>query len=195
MLTLTRRRLLTVGASTIAAPFISVGSSVREAWSASSCGVSETPNMNITPDYKKGSSQRNSFLEPGLSGERLVLKGRVITTLCEPVAGLRIEFWHADVTGKYDAVGYKLRGHQFTDKQGGYYLETIMPGYYSPLRHIHFLIEPPVQGLSLAKPMSAVVDFPETERDFIPSRLSMVPPSAVSKEAGTLVAPYDIVLH
>ncbi|MCS6911073.1 MAG: hypothetical protein NZM11_11005, partial [Anaerolineales bacterium] len=53
-------------------------------------------------------------------------------------------FWHADDAGQYDNVGYKLRGHQFTDEQGRYTLETIVPGLYpGRTRHIHVKVQAP----------------------------------------------------
>jgi protocatechuate 3,4-dioxygenase beta subunit len=57
-----------------------------------------------------------------------------------------IDFWHCDDAGNYDNVGYKLRGHQFTDDQGQYTLETIRPGLYpGRTRHIHVKVQAPNQ--------------------------------------------------
>jgi protocatechuate 3,4-dioxygenase beta subunit len=56
----------------------------------------------------------------------------------------KLDFWHADSNGEYDNQGYRLRGHQFTDAQGRYRLETIATGEYSGrTRHIHLKVEPP----------------------------------------------------
>jgi protocatechuate 3,4-dioxygenase beta subunit len=54
-----------------------------------------------------------------------------------------LDFWQADASGAYDNAGYTLRGHQFTDSQGRYYLETVRPGEY-PGRtvHIHVKVQP-----------------------------------------------------
>jgi protocatechuate 3,4-dioxygenase beta subunit len=56
----------------------------------------------------------------------------------------RLDFWQADAKGEYDSAGYRLRGHQFADVQGRYYLETILPGLYSsrPIEHIHVKVRP-----------------------------------------------------
>jgi protocatechuate 3,4-dioxygenase beta subunit len=87
---------------------------------------------------------RASLIEPGTAGERLVITGSVFTRSCRPIAGAWLDFWQADAKGDYDNTGYTLRGHQFTDSEGGYRLETIVPGEY-PGRtpHIHVKVRPP----------------------------------------------------
>jgi protocatechuate 3,4-dioxygenase beta subunit len=83
--------------------------------------------------------ERNSLLEEGIQGTRMILVGHVLDQNCQPLPGARLDFWQADTNGEYDNIGYRLRGHQFTDAQGRYYLETILPGLYSsrPIEHIH----------------------------------------------------------
>jgi protocatechuate 3,4-dioxygenase beta subunit len=68
----------------------------------------------------------------------------VVNALCEPIAGARLDFWQADGAGEYDNAGYRLRGHQSTDVDGAYRLETVIPGIY-PGRtpHIHVKIFAP----------------------------------------------------
>jgi protocatechuate 3,4-dioxygenase beta subunit len=51
----------------------------------------------------------------------------------QPLNQAWIDFWQVDDDGAYDSSGYKLRGHQFTDANGRYRLETIMPRAYSIL--------------------------------------------------------------
>jgi protocatechuate 3,4-dioxygenase beta subunit len=77
-----------------------------------------------------------------MGGTRLVVEGFVLSTACAPVAGALVDFWQADDAGQYDNTGYKLRGHQFTDANGRYRLETIMPGLYpGRTRHIHVRVQ------------------------------------------------------
>ena len=46
--------------------------------------------------------------------------------------------------GNYDNVGFRLRGHQFTDAEGRYPLQTIVPGLYpGRTRHIHVKVQAP----------------------------------------------------
>ena len=119
------------------------------------------------PYYKPDTPQRNSLFEEGMSGTRLVLVGYVLDQNCQPLPNAWLDFWQADAMGEYDNSGYRLRGHQFTDAQGRYYLVTILPGLYSsrPIEHIHVKVRPeggqeitsqlyfpqqPVDGLTVA---------------------------------------------
>ncbi len=96
------------------------------------------------PYFKSGSPERESLLEPGVVGDRLNLTGRVLTRSGKPVAGVLLDFWQADGNGRYDNVGYMLRGHQLTDDQGRYRLETVIPGNYGGrTRHIHVKVQAP----------------------------------------------------
>ncbi len=105
-----------------------------------------TPPQTEGPYYTPDTPQRTSFLEAGITGTRLVVAGTVLATDCTPVAGALVDFWHCDDAGVYDNVGYKLRGHQFTDENGRYTLETIVPGMYpGRTRHIHVKVQAPNQ--------------------------------------------------
>jgi protocatechuate 3,4-dioxygenase beta subunit len=104
----------------------------------------ETPAQTAGPFYTPNTPERTSLLEEGLTGPILVVSGRVLTPNCEPIAGAILDFWHADNNGQYDNVGYRLRGHQFTDASGAYRLETIVPGLYTGrTRHIHVIVQGP----------------------------------------------------
>jgi protocatechuate 3,4-dioxygenase beta subunit len=77
-----------------------------------------------------------------MAGSRIVVTGLVLTTACAPVAGALVDFWQADDAGRYDNSGYRLRGHQTTDGDGRYRLETIVPGRYpGRTRHIHVNVQ------------------------------------------------------
>jgi protocatechuate 3,4-dioxygenase beta subunit len=94
------------------------------------------------PFFTPNSPERTSLLETGLAGTPMTLTGLVLNTRCLPVAGALVDFWHADDAGIYDNTGYKLRGHQFTDDQGRYTLETIVPGLYTGrTRHFHVKVQ------------------------------------------------------
>ena len=96
------------------------------------------------PYYKADTPQKNSLLEESMPGTRLILVGYVLDQNCQPLPNAWLDFWQADATGEYDNSGYRLRGHQFTDAQGRYYLETILPGLYAsrPIEHIHVKVRP-----------------------------------------------------
>jgi protocatechuate 3,4-dioxygenase beta subunit len=96
------------------------------------------------PYYKANTPERNSLIEERMQGTRLILVGYVLDQNCQPLLNAWLDFWQADANGTYDNAGYRLRGHQFTDAQGRYYLETILPGLYSsrPIEHIHVKVQP-----------------------------------------------------
>lgn len=98
------------------------------------------------PYYTPNTPERTSLLEPDIPGTKLVVTGYVLSTACQPVNRALIDFWHCDDAGAYDNVGYTLRGHQFSDEQGRFYLETIVPGVYpGRTRHIHVKVQAPNQ--------------------------------------------------
>jgi protocatechuate 3,4-dioxygenase beta subunit len=97
------------------------------------------------PYYRADTPERISLLEQGMQGERLVLVGFVLDQNCQPMPNAWLDFWQADANGEYDNNGYRLRGHQFTDSRGRYFLETIVPGQYGsrPIVHIHVKVQLP----------------------------------------------------
>jgi protocatechuate 3,4-dioxygenase beta subunit len=107
-------------------------------------GGEPTPRQTEGPYFKPTSPERASLLEPGMKGVRIVVTGVVRLASCQPVPRALIDVWHADDRGDYDNAGYRLRGHQFTDDQGRYRLETIVPGVYpGRTRHFHLKIQAP----------------------------------------------------
>lgn len=111
-----------------------------------SCPGSAAPTARQTegPYFKPDSPLRASLLEPGIVGTQIVVTGTVLSTTCQPIARALIDVWHADDRGGYDNTGFRLRGHQFTDDQGRYRLETIVPGVYvGRTRHFHVKVQPP----------------------------------------------------
>jgi protocatechuate 3,4-dioxygenase beta subunit len=91
-------------------------------------------------------NQLASLAEPGT---RLILSGQIQTLDCSAViANTLLDVWHANDAGTYDTVGYNLRGLTYSNAQGFYLFETILPGKYlngasyRP-RHLHFKITPP----------------------------------------------------
>jgi protocatechuate 3,4-dioxygenase beta subunit len=101
-----------------------------------------TPAQTEGPFFKPRSPQRTSLVEPGMTGTKIVVAGYVLTRACRPVRRALVDFWHADDRGQYDNTGFRLRGHQFTDDAGRYYLETIVPGLYpGRTRHFHVKVQ------------------------------------------------------
>lgn len=105
---------------------------------AQACRI--TPRQTEGPFFKRKSPERLSLVSGGSAS--LVLVGRVLTKDCKTVAHALLDFWHADDEGDYDNSGFRFRGHQFTDAEGRYRLETILPGAYSGrTRHIHVKVQ------------------------------------------------------
>jgi protocatechuate 3,4-dioxygenase beta subunit len=103
-----------------------------------------TPRQTEGPYFTPGSPPRASLLEPGHTGTRIVVAGRVLDTNCRPVARALLDVWHADDHGAYDNRGFQWRGHQSTDAEGRYRLETIVPGLYpGRTRHFHVKVQAP----------------------------------------------------
>jgi protocatechuate 3,4-dioxygenase beta subunit len=144
-----RRALQTLARSAAVTPLVAAWPTLARAQAlpaTPSCGANESPTASQTegPFYKRSTPQRSSLIEPGMTGERLMLTGQVLTTDCKPLPGAVLDFWQADAAGQYDNEGFRLRGHVIADAQGRYRLETIVPGGYpGRTRHIHVKVQPP----------------------------------------------------
>ena len=101
------------------------------------CDGKPTISLTEGPYYKEGSPERINIRSDD-SREILTLSGYVLDTDCEPIQNAWLDFWQTDAAGNYDNKGYKFRGHQYTDTNGFYILETAVPAEY-PGRtpHIH----------------------------------------------------------
>ena len=111
---------------------------------ACSDGDEPTARQMEGPFFKPRSPQRVSLLETGVTGTKIAISGVVLSTRCKPLAGALLDFWQCDGEGDYDNRGFRLRGHQFTDNDGRYRLETVMPGVYpGRTRHIHVKVQAP----------------------------------------------------
>ena len=120
-----------------------------------------TPPQTEGPFFTPASPERSSLREPGLAGTPLTVSGVVVSTGCEPVAGVLLNFWQADDAGAYDNEGFRLRGHQFADEGGVWRLETIVPGLYpGRTRHIHVKVQAPGQQI-----LTTQLYFPGEERN------------------------------
>lgn len=99
------------------------------------------------PYYSPNTPLRQNLLEEGIVGDKLMLEGFVLDTQCRPVTGAVLDFWSCDGEGTYDNKGMILRGHQFTDSNGYYRLQTVRPRYYAAgpfgnrTAHIHVKVQ------------------------------------------------------
>ena len=131
---------------------------------AQTCGVI-TPRQTEGPFFKTDTPRRISLIE-GKPAHRLVLEGQVLSPQCRPVPNALLDFWHADEQGAYDNKGFRYRGHQYTDAQGRYRLETIVPAEYpGRTRHIH--VKARAQGRRVLTTQLYFPDDPANARDFL----------------------------
>jgi protocatechuate 3,4-dioxygenase beta subunit len=147
-------------------------------------GDDPTPSETAGPFFRTHSPKRTSLLEPGLGGTKVVVAGRVFHQGCKPVAGALVDFWHADDEGEYDNEGFRCRGHQFTDAQGRYRLETVVPGLYpGRTRHFHVKVQAP-RGRVLTTQLYFPGE-PHNRRDFLyrPELLLAVAGGADARQA------------
>ncbi len=131
---------------------------------AQTCGVI-TPRQTEGPFFTPKSPLRASFLEGG-EKTRFALAGRVVSPDCKPLANALVDLWHSDEQGEYDNRGYRYRGHQFTDAEGRYRFETIIPALYpGRTRHFHVKVQP--RGGRLLTTQLYWPDEPANRRDGI----------------------------
>jgi protocatechuate 3,4-dioxygenase beta subunit len=149
---LSRRALIGAGASTLLAGLALRGAQAQQSLlpvtAQCSDGDEPTPRQTEGPYFTPNSPERTSLLEDGMPGERIALAGFVLDRSCRPVAGALLDLWHCDAAGQYDNDGYRLRGHQFSDAEGRFVFETIVPGKYpGRTRHYHVKVQAPGRNI------------------------------------------------
>jgi protocatechuate 3,4-dioxygenase beta subunit len=103
-----------------------------------------TPSQTEGPYFTPESPEKRDFASDAPGGDWITIAGFVLTADCNPVERALVELWHADQTGAYDTRGFKLRGHQFTDADGRWWFDTIVPGLYpGRTRHYHLKVQRP----------------------------------------------------
>ncbi len=109
------------------------------------CDSGPTPEQGEGPYYLAGTPERTSLIEADTQGEKLIVVGYVVNQDCFPIPHAWLDFWQADANGEYDLTGFTMRGFQFSDNKGRFYLETVLPGLYEsrPIRHIHVKVQAP----------------------------------------------------
>jgi protocatechuate 3,4-dioxygenase beta subunit len=138
--------LATAGVAGLSLPILRTESGAQTLSPTPACADDDEPTIELTegPYFTPNSPQKTNFREAGMEGTPIVLTGFVVTTSCKPVAKALVDLWHADNKGVYDNDGFRLRGHQFTDSDGGYRFETFVPGLYpGRTRHFHVKFQAP----------------------------------------------------
>lgn len=94
------------------------------------------------PFFLPGAPRRAVLAAAGDPGRPLAIRGRLLDRGCRPLPGAILEVWHADHRGAYDTRGFAHRGQLVTGDDGGYRVDTIVPGRYRNGRqlrpaHVH----------------------------------------------------------
>jgi protocatechuate 3,4-dioxygenase beta subunit len=107
-----------------------------------------SPAMTEGPFFVDEDLNR-SDITAGAAGVPLLLEVSVAGARrgCAPLAGVRVDIWHANAHGEYSDVGATrgqkfLRGYQVTDASGKVTFRTIYPGWY-PGRAVHIHVKTP----------------------------------------------------
>lgn len=140
-----RRRFLKSGSLITLASLVWPGRNASAAPGGGECEA--TTDDILGPYYLAGSPQTTQVAAPNEPGTRLFIGGIVLSNDClTPVPGARIEVWQANDAAVYDTTPtMKLRATLFSDENGAYTFDSIMPGaylngaQYRP-KHIHFRV-------------------------------------------------------
>ncbi len=160
-----------------------------------SCSGTPTPSNTEGPYFKPDSPERASLLgsDAQVDGVKLVISGQVLSTSCQPLAGALLDFWQADASGRYDNVGFALRGRQTTDAEGRYRLETVVPGQYpGRTRHIHVKVQAPNNGAVLTTQLYFPSESGNTRDAFYRPDLVL---NVQNTSGGTKAATFNFVLN
>jgi protocatechuate 3,4-dioxygenase beta subunit len=165
--------------------------SIPEAAPSCTSPATLTPAAAEGPFYTPGSPERSSMVDD-LPGTRLILTGYVLDTDCQPVPGAWIDFWQTDSQGVYDNVGYTLRGHQYTDEDGRYTLESVVPGQYpGRTQHLHVKVQAPDGPVLTSQLYFPSADQNQSDRLFDQNLLIEI----TAEAAGEIQATYDFVIN
>jgi protocatechuate 3,4-dioxygenase beta subunit len=154
-------------------------------------GDAPTPAQTEGPYFTPNSPERTDLVTDGIEGRRIRLTGFALGTSCKPIPGALLDLWHCDADGHYDNRGYRLRGHQFTDAEGRYAFDTIVPALYpGRTRHFHLKVQAPGGDI-----LTTQLYFPgepgnESDRIFNPALLMRM-----SAGDGAETGRYDFVLQ
>lgn len=153
-------------------------------------GDEPTPAQTEGPYFTPNSPARADLVVDGIDGQRISLVGFALDRSCRPIAGALVDLWHANAAGEYDNQGYRLRGHQFTDAEGRYVFETIVPGLY-PGRTRHFHVKVQAPGGDVLTTQLYFPGEPGNERDRIFDKALLM---GLDQRESTQIGRYDFIL-
>lgn len=117
-------------AAVVVFALVALGATAPVSGGASRCAPTRADALG--PFYEPGAPVRAKV------GTGYVLRGRVLTTGCQPIRRARIEFWLVNASGDYDNAH---RATLFAGQDGRYRFESNRPiAYESRPPHIHVRI-------------------------------------------------------
>jgi protocatechuate 3,4-dioxygenase beta subunit len=174
-------------------PTLSQPAATQAAYPTTACThpAALTPALTEGPYFTPNSPERASLLEAEMPGIVLTLTGYVLNADCQPVANALVDFWQADSQGNYDNEGYTLRGHQFTDANGRYQLETVVPGLYpGRTEHIHVKVQAPNGPILTTQLFFPEVADNQTDRIYDPALLIQI-----QERGETVLGAYNFIIE
>ena len=214
-----RRKFLKIGVGTTGA--LLLASRTSKAFAAA-CGL--TPAQTSGPFYPGEQVFQNdqdltriAGKSASALGQIVYIKGRVVDSACNPVAGAAVEIWQACASGRYNNEtdtnpaaldpNFKYWGETFTNSAGEYQFKTIEPGAYPAdtnwIRppHVHFKVsrlgykELVTQLYFKGNPLNdqdlILKDVPAGQRDSVIIEFRTSP----EIEANALLGTFDITLQ
>lgn len=141
------RKRFIISSSLTAFALTTFGSIIKDA-NGDFKGDCDTTNDILGPFYRPDAPVREDLTYEGLSGTRIVLKGRVFNSDCKTILkDALVEIWHCNTEGEYDndSKEFRHRACLITNENGEYSFTTILPGkylngeLYRP-SHIHYRV-------------------------------------------------------
>ncbi len=173
-------------------PGRAAGTAAAELAPTPACADAAEPTRAQTegPYFTPRSPLKRDFAADSPGGTRITVAGFVLDTACRPQPAALVELWHADADGRYDNDGFRLRGHQFTDPDGRWAFDTIVPGRYSR-RTPHFHVKVQRRGGPVLTTQLYFPGEPGNTRDrMFDERLLL----AVSEVGGGRIGRFDFVV-
>jgi protocatechuate 3,4-dioxygenase beta subunit len=106
--------------------------------------AAEQPPTRATgpgPEYTGDAPATAQLWRDGDPGQRLHLRGRVVSTTGSPIDGAEVLLWQADGAGSYHEDRYRAR--LIANERGEFSVTSALPGQYYGVKHIHVMISHP----------------------------------------------------
>ena len=123
--------------------FVTISTAVGLSWFVLYAYAAQS-QLSPTQDAADGTMERPdppktiNFWQSGDPGQRLHIHGWVSNTDGKPIAGATMHVWQTDGTGEYQEDRYRASFQ--TAEDGSYRINTVLPGQYYGVKHIHVVV-------------------------------------------------------